>query len=235
MKKFPKISDKIRKKIVGLERKKHHPLTHHVHRKHGISHKTLLYMKEYGPKSHVYHVIVKESLRVLILASLISSIGGFSLQLIGSKIVSIIPLLILLPALNNMIGSYGTIISSKFTIGLYTGKVGTNWWRSEYTHKLFVSIFLISIFSTIYISLLSSGIAYIKGFGLTFDLVFNILKISFVATMLLVGIIFLVSVALGWHFYKKQEDPNNFLIPITTSIADFGSMIVFMLMVSFLF
>jgi len=26
------------------------------------------------------------------------------------------------------------------------------------------------------------------------------------------------------YYYKNNEDPNNFLIPITTSIADFGNM-----------
>jgi len=235
MKKIPVISEKIRKKIIGLKRKSHHPLVHHVHKKHKISYKTLLYMKEYGPKSHVYHVIVKESLKILVLASLVSSIGGLSLQSMGSKIVSILPLLILLPALNNMIGSYGTIISSKFTTDLYTGKIKSNWWKSEYIHKLFVSIFLISIFSAVYIGLLSSGIAYIKGFPMTADLAIKILEISLVATLLLVGIIFTISITLGLHFYKKQEDPNNFLIPITTSIGDLGSMLVFFLMVGFLF
>ena len=234
-KKILKLTKEAKKKIVVLKRKKHHPLVHQIHKKHGISHKTLLYMKEYGPRSHVYHVIIKESLKILILASLISALGGIGLQFLNEKFITILPLLILLPALNDMIGDYGSIISSKFTAYLYTGKIKGKWWKSEYTHRMFFTVLTISIFSSLYIGLLSSGIAYVKGFQLTIDLMLKIIEISIASTLLLVAIIFTISITMGLYFYKKQEDPNNFLIPITTSIADLGSMLVFLGMMTFLF
>ncbi|MFN7088783.1 MAG: YbfB/YjiJ family MFS transporter [Candidatus Paceibacteria bacterium] len=39
----------------------------------------------------------------------------------------------------------------------------------------------------------------------------------------------------GFWIYKRGSDPNNFLIPITTSVADFSSLILFSLLVAFLF
>ena len=229
------ISKKHKRELAKLRRKHHHPLVHKLHKKHKISYKTLSYMKEYGPRSHVYHVIIKESIKILILASILSSIGGFGLQSIQTKIISILPLLVLLPALNNMIGSYGTIVSSKFTTMLFLGKVKKGWWKSEKVHKLFFSIFLVAIISSIYIGILSSVIAFAKGFPIDFVLLIKVLQISVISTLILVGIIFTLSVTVGLYIYRKNEDPNNFLIPITTSAADLGSLAIFALLVSLFF
>ena len=225
--KVKKLSKRIAKKIEGFERKLHSPELHRIHKKHKISRKTLFYMKEYGKRSHVASVIIKESIKILLLTSIISSVGGIGLQSIQSKLFAILPLLILLPALNDMIGDYGTIVSSKFTTMLYTGEVGKKWWLDESVHKLFVTIFTVAFISSLYIGIFSLVIAYLKGFALSYAIIIKIIGISVIATFLLVGIIFFISTTLGYHIFKKKEDPNNFLIPITTSVADFGSMLIF--------
>ena len=102
-------------KLTSIKRHRHHPLLHHLHKKHGISRKTLLYIKEYGPHSHVARVIIKESLKVLLLASILSAFGGFALESVKHAFIAILPLVVLLPALNGMIGGYGTIFSSRFS------------------------------------------------------------------------------------------------------------------------
>ncbi len=214
------------------------PVTKHIkklHKKHNLHHRTMFYMKEYGPGKDVHVVIVKESLRILILTSVISTIGGLSLQTIESHLVTIIPFLILLPALNGMIGNYGAIISSRFTTGLYLGKITHRWWRSENLRDLFGDVIKIGIFSAIYISLLSLAISSFKGFAVTYPLIVKTVLISMITALILVAGIFLLSVVAGFYIYSKKEDPNNFLIPITTSIADLGSMIVFSLAIRFLF
>jgi len=48
-------------------------------------------------------------------------------------------------------------------------------------------------------------------------------------------ILFITSIVAGLHFYRKKEDPNNFLIPITTSIADFVNMALLSLLVVMFF
>ena len=62
-----------------IERHKHHPLIHHIHKKYGISKKTLFYVKEYGPKSNVSHTIIRESIKILLFASIVSALGGLAL------------------------------------------------------------------------------------------------------------------------------------------------------------
>lgn len=179
--------------------------------------------------------IVKESVKVLILASILSSIGGISLQVIDKKLLFILPLLILLPGLNNMIGSFGTIMSSKFTTMLYLGKIKDRWWQSRELKTTIWILIAISIISAVYIGLLSNLIAFWKDFPITSILIAKIVVISLIATLMLVSLIILISIIAGFRIYKKNEDPDNFLIPITTSVADLGSMLIFSGLIYILF
>ena len=221
--------------LAYLKRRKHHHIVHKIHKKHKISYGTLFYMKEYGRTSHTVSVIVRESVKMLILASVISSIGGMNLKAIESTIIYIVPLLILLPALNDMIGDFGTIVSSKFTMMLYMGLVGRKWWESKKVQELVFTIFIIAMISSVYIGSLSYLIATAKGFGFSAAIFMKVLFVSVIATALLVGLIIMLSIIGGIWIYRKKEDPNNFLIPITTSVADLGSLILFSVMVMALF
>jgi len=213
-------------------------ITKHIrklHRKHRLHHRTMFYMKEYGPGKDVHIVIIKESLRILILTSLISTIGGVALQSIQSDLVTILPLLILIPALNGMIGNYGTIISSRFTTALYLGQVNKKWWHSENLRDLFKDVIEIGIASAIYIAILSMFVSTLKGFVINYILLGKIVLISLITSFTLITAIFIISIKAGFYIYSKKEDPNNYLIPLTTAIADLGSMIIFSLLIRFLF
>src|SRR3989338_5827245 len=98
----------------NIKKKKNTSLIHKIHKKHKISKKTLFYVKEYG-HHNVVNTIIKESIKILLLASIISSVGGLALEHIKTVFISIMPLIILMPTLNDMIGDYGTIISSRFS------------------------------------------------------------------------------------------------------------------------
>jgi len=223
------------RKLEKLRRRYHHPSLHKVKTLHHISGRTLYCVKEYGKKSHVTDVIIKESLTIVLLATIMSSIGGVALQTIEQKIVTILPLLILLPALNHMIGSFGTIVSSRFATMIYTDKIRGNVWRSKELHKLLVTILAIAAVSSVYIGIVSYVIAYFRGFAFSLALLLKILQLSMLATLVLVAIICFISVSLGMHFCNKREDPNNFLIPVSTSIADLGSMAIYSVMIILFF
>jgi cation transporter-like permease len=230
-----KVRKKLLKKVTQVKRHEHHPILHHVHRKYGISRKTLFYMKEYGPHSHIAHVIVRESLKILILASIISSIGGIGMEYISSKLVTIIPLLILLPALNDMVGDFGCIVSSKFTTMLYMGKVNRKWWKSRHLHKLFIVIAFTSFITSVFIGVAASVIAYWNGFSLTFEVFLKVLGIAVLSNLILVSVIFCISIIGGLGICGRNEDPNNFLIPITTSVADLLNLVIFAVLVGMFF
>ncbi len=226
-----KIAKHIQRKLAKLPRKYQHPIIHHIHKKHNISRRTLFYMKEYGPHSHVTSVIVRESIKIVIFTSLLSLLGGIALQSIEEKIITIAPLIILMPALNNLVGSFGTLISSKFTTLLYTGRISF----AKSKNHLISLMFMIAFVSSIYLGIASVILGTFYGYPFTYATLLKVVGISVFATLLLVGFISLISIALGFYIFKKNEDPNNFLIPISTSIADVGSMAILALMVLLFF
>lgn len=213
------------KKVVLLERKKHHPHIHEVHIKHGISKKTLFYMKEYGPHSHLISTILKESFFVVALAATMSSVGGIGLQTIHEKLFAIIPLLILIPAMNGFMGNLGIILSSKFTTLLYMEKDRTE--RNAKMHSLARTVYSVAAIISVYMAVLSCTVAYLKGHLFGIELCLKIIGISVGMAMLMTTVLFAIVAGLGIWIFRKQEDPNNFLIPITTSVADLCCMLVF--------
>lgn len=219
--------------IVPLQRKKHHPKLHEIHVKHGISKKTLFYIKEYGAHSHMVSVILKESFLIMVLASVLSSVGGIGLQTIQEKIFVIVPLLIFIPALNGFVGNLGITISSKFTTSLYLGETEEK--RKKKMAQLVRVVYVIALFLAAYLTLLSCTVAYLKGYEFNLLLFFKIMLIAVSMTLVMTTVIFAVSMALGKIIFRRGEDPNNFLIPITTSIADLGCLAFFTAFVSQMF
>ena len=209
-------------------RHKHHALIHHIHHVHRISRKTLFYVKEYGQHSNVPKTILKESIKIILLASLLSSFGGFALEEIKTLFITMLPLVVLLPALNDMVGDYGTIVSARFSTMLHEGLVEKKWWREESVQKLFLQIMITATITAV----MSAGIALaFSAFmepGSTFTALFavKIFAITLIDVLLLVNLLFFVAIFAGLHYFKEKEDPTNFLIPITTSVADLGNMLL---------
>lgn len=184
----------------------------------------------------LYWKIITESIGVLMLASLLSTLGGFGLQSIGQNLAFLLPLVILLPALNDMTGDYGGIVASRFTTLLYLGRIKQkNWWKSHELRRLFGEVMIIGTFSATYITVLASVIAWFKDYAMTWTVFQNILLIALLTTWLLIAALFVMCVLGGFYVYKHKHDPDNYLIPLATSIADLGSMAVLTVLVRALF
>lgn len=222
------------KKITLLKRKKHHPEVHEVHKKYHISKRTLFYVKEYGKKANVSKTIIRESIKILLLASVISSFGGLALEQIKTLFLSIMPLLILLPSLNNMIGNYGTIISSRFSTMLHEGEIKRKWKKNKDLKKLFLQMTILTVIGAVLSSLIAIGITYFSG-GILLATAGKVFFIVLIDMFILTNVLFFVAIRAGVYIYKKKEDPNNFLIPITTSVADFTNMVVLAVLIILLF
>lgn len=229
---------RLRKKLESirrLRRYQYHPLIHAVHKHHEISRRTLFYVKEYGPHSNVPKVIVRESIGILIMASVMSSLGGLALESVKSMLAAIIPLVVLLPAVNDMIGDYGTIISSRFSTMLHEGKVRGPWWKNKPMRKLLAQMLVVAAVTAVAAALMALGVSGMSsGFSST-TLALKILAVTLIDVMVMVSLLFVIAVVSGLHFFRKREDPSNFLIPITTSVADFANMVILAVMIVVLF
>lgn len=184
----------------------------------------------------LYWKIVTESIGILLLASMLSTLGGFGLQSISQNLFFLLPLIILIPALNDMTGDYGGIIASRFTTMLYLGRIKEkNWWKSHELRRLFSEVFIIGTFSAVYITVLASVLAWFKDYAMTWTAFQRILLIALLTTWLLILVLFVMCVLGGFYVYKHKHDPDNYLIPLATSIADLGSMAVLTVLVRALF
>lgn len=70
---------------------------------------------------------------------------------------------------------------------------------------------------------------------MSFEVFLKILSIAVLSNFILVGVIFAVSIIGGLAIYRKREDPNNFLIPIATSVADLLNLVIFAFLVGMFF
>lgn len=227
----PAITRKIRK----LKRFQSYPIEHKIYKTHKISHKTLFYMKEYGNRSHIMSVILKESLLPLMIAFAVGLIGGINLQAIKGNFVAFLPLIILLPSLNDMIGDYSMIMISRLTTLIFSRRVPRNLWISQEVRDLIKTIISVAIFSALYIGLMSSIIAYLKGFMISTETTIKVLEVSLITTFLMVGLVILIAALGVFYVSRQQEDPNNLVMPIMTSVADFGTILVFAITVKLIF
>ncbi|MEM2933150.1 MAG: magnesium transporter [Candidatus Pacearchaeota archaeon] len=174
--------------------------------------------------------IVRESIFVLVIATLLSSIGGIALKSVEESLVTIVPLIIILPALNDMIGDFGIILVSRFATALYMNK------KIKIVAKhLFKDVFLISLISAIYIAVIGTFFSLSKGFSFNAVFLLKMIVLTLMTTTGLVLINFLIAFFAGKYVYKKKIDPDDVLIPLTTSIADLGAMIILSLLVLWLF
>ena len=179
--------------------------------------------------------IIKQSILVLIFAAIISSLGGISLMNITDKLTALLPLIILIPALNDMVGDFGIIIVSRFTTHLYERKSRKFKLHLGFIKHLTKDILFIAILSAIYIAVLASAVAFFKGSPVSIESLLKIVLISVIVTLFIIFLLFLIAIFGGFLVYKKNEDPDNILIPITTAIADLGSLILFSILVRFFF
>ena len=179
--------------------------------------------------------IVKDSMPVLLLSVLLTSFAGLALRSVLDKLLFLVPLLIMIPALNDMIGDMGSVIASKFTTGLFLGKVKGDPWRSSFVKNLFNAKIKVALASAIYLSLLALFFSSVKGFNLDAIFAAKIILLGIVSAVIIVSILFSVAVVIGVKIFKRGEDPNNFLIPISTSIADVVTLLVVSLFAILLF
>ena len=111
-----------------------------------------------------------------------------------------------------------------------------------------VFILVFGILSLIFVkNIIVLGFLYVLTEFLVFLVTLAVVMTKFVKIKLEVDFLFikkiislatpfsLAVVFAGIYFYRKGEDPSNFLIPITTSIADFGNMLLLSLLVILFF
>ncbi len=163
--------------------------------------------------------ILKESIIIVIASSLIGLISGTFLSLNESMFYSFPIILLILPSLNSLLGNVLIVLISRLTTQLFIGTIVPKIEISDNLKKEFIGLTITILLSLLFLVIFGYSVGYLTGVKIV-----NPLLIIFLITltiMVLFVIFFLLLFVVAIFLFKKGKDPNNFLIPLVTSLADF--------------
>ncbi len=128
-------------------------------------------------------------------------------------------ILLVLPSLNSLIGDISTVLISRLTSHLYLGTLSPKIQVSDRLKQDFYGLLITILLSLV--ALISLG--YLFGIITGIEIVNPLLIISIIIITILIlfGLMFVLLFISSLFIFKKGRDPNNFLIPMVTSLADF--------------
>ncbi|MFW9865482.1 MAG: magnesium transporter [Candidatus Thorarchaeota archaeon] len=163
--------------------------------------------------------IFKESIIIVIISSLIGLISG-SVLTSNEEIIYTIPILLLiLPALNSLIGDISTILVSRLTTHLYIGTIEPKIKSSKRLREDLLGLLLTLLLSLGVLLIIGYSVGNLTGVKIVNP--FLIIGIISVTVLIIFFILFAFLFISAIFLFKRGMDPNNYLIPFITSLADF--------------
>ena len=163
--------------------------------------------------------IFKESIVIVVISSIIGLASGTFLSFNEEILYTLPILLLILPALNSLIGDISTVLVARLTTHLYVGTVPPKIQKTKRITDDFYGLLATLLFSFIILVFLG----YIIGLMTGIKIINPILMILILfLTVLIIFMLMFILLFIGAIFlFKRGMDPNNFLIPFITSLADF--------------
>ena len=176
---------------------------------------TITFIKQFitNRDNHEYIETIREFTLTLLCVSFIVNFTGNTLKNISSKIGSRKEIYIIYPALIDTVGDVGSIIGSTATTKISLGLIGSSIIDIKRHLKEISFGWIGSIIMFIAYSTLSS---LIYGFKEFYPLVYTVL----LTNLIVIPIISFISFIIGIITFKRGLNPDNFIIPIETSLAD---------------
>ena len=160
--------------------------------------------------------IIKESLATLLLIAIVANITGTALRGINTLAGTRREIFIVYPALIDLVGDVGLIIGSAATTKLALGELTPSLSSIKKHTKNILSTWISSILLLGVIGILASAMNNkLSLLGIS-----NLLPILFLTNILALIAIVVISYAISIVTFKRGLDPDNFVIPIISTLAD---------------
>lgn len=168
--------------------------------------------------SYETNAILKQSTPVLLLCSFLGGAAGGILNSAVETLLTNPSLLTLVPLFSGESGSLISILGARLSSGLHSGLIEPlRKPEGESIHNFIISLILAVIIFPV-IGLLAEASSYALGVvGVGFD---KLVEISTSSGVILVSIIILIVYYVSVTSYNNNLDPDNIVIPISTSITD---------------
>jgi mgtE-like transporter len=138
----------------------------------------------------------------------------------SEEILLAFPIIILiLPAQNGMIGNISTIFISRLSSHLYLGVIPAEIKVKDQLRKDIFGLAL-TLFLSI-VSLLLIGFLFSHFMQIPINNIWKLAFILLIAPFLLLLVMMFAFLSASIILFKRGKDPNNYLVPLSTSLADF--------------
>jgi mgtE-like transporter len=159
---------------------------------------------------------LKESMVTMLLVSLLVNVTGTLLLGISKFISERIEIYTIYTALIGMIGNVGSVVGSTATTKLALGLLTPSFSSMRNHAKSIFSTWSASIIMFIILAVMSLSIHSLFSFS-SFSSLFSIVL---VANILAVAAIVILTYSISILTFKRGLDPDNFVIPVESSLAD---------------
>ncbi len=162
--------------------------------------------------------ILKQSTPVLLLCSFLGCSAGAILNSAVETLLTNPTLLTLLPLFSGESGSLISILGARLSSGLHSGLIEPSTKPEGNAVYNFGVCIVLSIIIFPFIGILAEGSSFIlKTAGVGFD---KIMEISTISGLILVTVMAFLVYYISITSYRNNLDPDNIVIPISTSITD---------------
>jgi mgtE-like transporter len=177
--------------------------------------------------------IVKESFIILIISSIMGLVSGVVLSLNEAILYSIPIFILILPAINALIGDIATIMVSRLTTHLFIGIIPPKVTVSDRLKEDLLGLLITLICGVFALLIIGYLIVFFTGMQIVNPLLISL--ILMLTTLILFFFLFIVLFLGSIVLFKRGRDPNNYLIPIITSLIDFLAPFLIILFITIIF
>lgn len=173
----------------------------------------------YGLYTNKYiKTILKQSTPTLILCSFLGIFAGTVLDSFASTLLNNPTILTLVPLFSGESGNLVSILGARLSSALHAGLIEAEFKFNEAVRNNFLIIILLCLIVYPLIAILAditSMLLNIEAFS-----ILHLILISLISGLVLIPIMIIIVFVIGIYSFKKGLDPDNVIIPISTSLTD---------------
>jgi mgtE-like transporter len=159
-----------------------------------------------------------ESYPVLVLCALIGVSAGYLLNLQIEKIMTLPLILAMVPPLNDLGGSVGSILGARLASALHVGILQPRFRGQKVLDKNVMAALLISLGAFSFVSAAFFIASCVMGMALVESV--KMMAVFFIAALMLTVVVIISSIVSAFVSFAKGLDPDNVVIPIVTAVGD---------------
>lgn len=162
--------------------------------------------------------IVRENLSLLIPLSVLGTLAGLIYSLNLDNLVTFAVFLVLIPPFMGILGSIGGILGSRLSTGMHTGEISPSFLPERGVVHHFIISYLYTLILLPLLALIAHGAAVLM--GLNSPGLGMLVAISLAAGLVVMTLVNGVAYIASSLSFRYGLDPDNFGIPIITSLID---------------